>query len=865
MSSDGSKRGFELDPFQREAMDAIDAGRSVLVAAPTGSGKTVVAEHAIEMALAEGARAFYTSPIKALANQKFRNFQKRYGTGDVGLLTGDNSINGGASIVVMTTEVLRNMLYEESKDLDTLRWVILDEVHYLQDRFRGPVWEEVILHLDASVGLVALSATVSNLDEVQDWFTAVRGPTDLVITTHRPVPLYEKLGFTRGKNRPIDLLPLFVQQRPNPEGERLDLSKSQRYGRNRKKEGGARTPRRSEVAQMLHDSGLAPSIYFVFSRAGCDDAVRQCSDAGLLFTDTEEARRIREILDAHLSRISPSDIKSLQLDAWISALERGVTSHHAGLVPACKEAVEQCFIEGLITIVFATETLALGVNMPARSVVLENLSKFNGETHELLTPLEYTQLTGRAGRRGIDDEGHAISLWSPHLAFADLTAVAGSTKFPLKSAFKPNYNMAANLIRRLDRDAAHEVIGRSFAQFQVDRSAVLWRSDVAKLRRKIAEASQDIHCDFGDVREYRDWLKHESLPRPANQDLSDAVADVLRDLRPGDVIESPDLGHAVVLSSTERSNGPRLQVVHPVGTSSYLRAEDFSEPPTSPAWIELPQPFRPKSPDFHKQVSVQLAELGLTSTINGHPVGTCPDAAAHLQALTSVDKLETKARRAVARMERQGGQLVAELDKIVSLLERLGYVDKWRLTPTGELLASIYHEGDLLLAEAIEAGTFARLDPAEFAAVASCITYDPRSSNEPPGGKLRTKSAESAAVALDTLAKRLRRNESDTLGAPKSPQIERGFATAAYKWAKGSPLGEIIEDAGGAGEFVRNVKQLVDLLRQISELPIDERIADTAADAAEQLDRGVVRSASVASGPVMVSEPPVAQADPVAD
>jgi len=856
--SEPSERGFVLDPFQRSAMDALSAGESVLVAAPTGSGKTVVAEHAIELALAEGARAFYTSPIKALANQKFGDFTRRYGADDVGLLTGDNTINSHAPIVVMTTEVLRNMLYERSRDLDTLRWVVLDEVHYLQDRFRGPVWEEVILHLDASVQLVSLSATVSNLDEVRDWLETVRGPTELIISTERAVPLHQKLAVARGKNGPIELLPLFRQGKPNRDGKALDVPKSQRYGRNRRRSGAQRTPRRFEVAQYLRGAQLAPAIYFIFSRAGCDDAVRQCSDAGLVFTTSDEQRRLQAILQSHLARIDEADRRSLRLDAWASAFERGFTSHHAGLVPACKEAVEQAFSEGLITIAFATETLALGINMPARSVVIENMSKFNGETHELLTPLEFTQLTGRAGRRGIDDEGTAITLWSPHLPFADLTAVAGSTRYPLRSAFRPSYNMAINLVRRLDRDAAEEVIGRSFAQFQTDSSAVQWRNDITNLRRKLADAEADAHCDYGDIRDYRRLLdRNQGGAEPSEDELAalaDEIAQFLTDLRPGQVVFGAEIGHAVVLSATIRSGRPRVQVVHPSGRVSRLDPDDLTAVPIVATDLVLPQPFRPNDEDYHQSVGSELTALGLVGDAGGHPVESCQDAEFHLRALERVHRLERKIERATARMERRGAALVTEFRDIVGLLEALEYVADWTLTDRGDVLAGLYSEGDLLLAEAISLDVLGGLSPEELAAVASCVTYEPRSSNEPPGGRLPTRRSEAAAAALDKIARRLRRTESERLGAPRTPEVERGFAHAAFAWAGDARLTDVIDHADRAGEFVRNTKQLIDLLRQLADSGIDADLADTAAQAAELLDRGVIRVASV-TGAGATSDP----------
>ena len=440
---------FPLDPFQLRALDSLDAGRSVLVAAPTGSGKTVVADYAIDLALAGGRKAFYTTPIKALSNQKHGDLVRRLGGERVGLLTGDNAINGDAPVVVMTTEVLRNMIYAGSPALDGLHVVVLDEVHYLQDHYRGPVWEEVIIHLPPDVGLVCLSATVSNAEELADWITTVRGACDAVIEEKRPVELVN-LYLVGDKGSPdLHLLPTLVDGRANPEASRLDAESLRAgAGAGRPDRGRPRrrffTPNRLDVVDLLAEEDLLPAIYFIFSRAACDDAVATCLDAGIRLTTPEERDRIRDIIDAHIAGLGDADLHVLGYSRWAAGLEAGVAAHHAGMVPPFKEAVEACFAAGLVKVVFATETLALGINMPARTVVIEKLTKFTGERHEFLTPGDYTQLTGRAGRRGIDPLGHAVVLWSPFVPFEQVAALAASRSFRLTSAFRPTYNMAAS-------------------------------------------------------------------------------------------------------------------------------------------------------------------------------------------------------------------------------------------------------------------------------------------------------------------------------------------------------------------------------------------------------------------------------------
>src|SRR3954467_11266859 len=442
-----SRYDFPLDDFQLQALDALDAGESVLVAAPTGAGKTVIAEHAVARAVASGGKAFYTAPIKALSNQKFHDLTALHGRATVGLLTGDNAINGDAPIVVMTTEVLRNMIYGRSGALRHLGVVILDEVHFLQDTYRGPVWEEVIVHLPHRVRLVCLSATVSNADELADWMTTVRGPTASIVEHKRPVRL-ENLYLVGDRSaEKLHLLPTLIDGRPNPEASRLDGEAVRGWRGNGRQRSRRRlyTPRRVEVVERLDQEGMLPAIYFIFSRAACDDAAKACLDAGLRLTTGDERDRIREIVDRRLGAIEDRDLAVLGYGRFLAGLEAGVAAHHAGMVPPFKEVVEACFTAGLVKVVFATETLAVGINMPARAVVIEKLSKFTGERHQLLTPGEYTQLTGRAGRRGIDDLGFAIVLWSPFVTFEQVANLVSTRTFAISSSFRPTYNMAANL------------------------------------------------------------------------------------------------------------------------------------------------------------------------------------------------------------------------------------------------------------------------------------------------------------------------------------------------------------------------------------------------------------------------------------
>lgn len=492
---------FEFDPFQVSACHAVEDGKGVLVAAPTGAGKTVVGEFAAYFALQAGKKCFYTTPIKALSNQKYSEFVAKFGEDRVGLLTGDTSINGEAEILVMTTEVLRNMLYAGSNTLTNLGCVVMDEVHYLADKFRGAVWEEVLIHLMESVQVISLSATVSNAEEFGEWLGEVRGETEVIVSEIRPIPLFQHVLIG---NR---LLDLFEQPgRINPEILQREREAIRRaaIGRNRRGRYNESNERmsRSDIIEMLQGENLLPAITFIFSRVGCDAAVKQCLHAGLRLTSPEERSEIKATALRYTQNIAEEDLEVLGFSEWLTALERGIAAHHAGLLPSFKAAVEDLFQRGLVKAVFATETLALGINMPARTVVLEKLIKFNGEAHVPITPGEYTQLTGRAGRRGIDIEGNAVIQWSPTVDSASAAGLASTRTYPLRSSFSPTYNMAINLISRFGRETARRSLESSFAQFQADRAVVGLTRQVRKNEQAIEELMRDASCHLGDFSEY---------------------------------------------------------------------------------------------------------------------------------------------------------------------------------------------------------------------------------------------------------------------------------------------------------------------------------------------------------------------------
>ncbi|MBF4604170.1 DEAD/DEAH box helicase [Curtobacterium sp. VKM Ac-2884] len=782
---------FDLDPFQFAACDALDQGRSVLVAAPTGAGKTIVAEFAIWLAMRQPtAKVFYTTPMKALSNQKYAELVEVYGESEVGLLTGDTNVNPRARVVVMTTEVLRNMIYADSDLLDDLAWVVLDEVHYLADRFRGAVWEEVILHLPTEVRLVSLSATVSNAEEFGDWLQAVRGDTDVIVSEDRPVPLEQHVLVGSKMVDLFDSSGAAATNRVNPELLRMvgGASRSERHGgghRGGRGRGGyhdRRGPRteklhRERIAHMLDERMLLPAIFFVFSRAGCDQGVRNVLRSGLSLTTVPERNEIRETAEYHCRTLPDEDLAVLGYWEFLEGLERGVAAHHAGMLPAFKEVVEDLFQRKLLKVVFATETLALGVNMPARTVVLEKLEKFNGEARVPITPGEYTQLTGRAGRRGIDVEGHSVIQWTDGLDPQAVASLASRRTYPLNSSFKPTYNMAVNLIDQFGRQRTREVLETSFAQFQADRSVVDLARKVRSQQESLEGYREAMQCHLGDFTEY------STLRR-----------------------ELSDLERTNVPGGREASHGARQER--------------------------------------------QAAITAVRRQMQRHPCHACPDREAHARWAERWWKLKRVNDKLLQQIRSRTGAVATTFDRVTDVLLQLGYlVDAGNGEATvaagGRRLQRIYGDRDLLVAECLEAGVWKDLTPAQLAAMAATIIYQPRRDDAPgtehalPRGAFRP--------ALDetlTIWSRLDDIERDARLAGSVPPTP-AMAVGMFRWASGSALDDVLRTLDlPAGDFVRWSKQVIDLLDQIRNAG-DDDLAQTARRATDAVRRGIVAYAAV--------------------
>lgn len=776
------KRSFDLDPFQIAAASSLEAGHSVLVAAPTGAGKTVVAEFAVFMVMNTASdKVFYTTPMKALSNQKYNEFVDEWGAENVGILTGDVNINPTARIVVMTTEVLRNMLYADSDNLENLRFVVMDEVHYLADRFRGPVWEEVILHLPAHVRLVSLSATVSNAEEFGEWLQAVRGDTEIIVSEDRPVPLdqHALVG-----SQFVDLFAsptVGHKQQVNPELSKLvhtAMRTAHVRGRNSRgrylsEHQGARMDR-PEVISMLGEKNLLPAIFFIFSRNGCDQAVSQVLRSGIKLTDAHERERIREIVEERCQSIPDEDLGVLGYFDWVEGLERGIAAHHAGLLPAFKEVVEELFQQKLVKVVFATETLALGINMPARTVVLEKLEKFNGEARVPLTAGEYTQLTGRAGRRGIDVEGHSLIQWSPQLDPAAVAALASRRTYPLNSSFKPTYNMAINLIERFGRDRTRDILENSFAQFQADRSVVDLARKVKQQEETLAGYAAPMECHLGNFAEY-------SLIRRQLTDLEKQKDGSSRALK-------------------EKRNAELNVLRKKLKSHSCHQCPDRE---THARWAERWWRLKRDTDKIVQQITTRTG--------------------------------------AVARIFDRVCEVLVDVGYLLKDPQGTDYA----LTPQGEYLGRIYGERDLLVAESIRQGLWNELDAPSLAAMACAIVFEPRREegviNERylPQGKFLDALHETQQLWSDI-------DELENYRKlPGSLPLATGLCLPMYKWAKGARLDDVLFDADmPAGDFVRWSKQTIDLLDQLAHVSQDPLRA-TAHAALDSVRRGIVAYSSV--------------------
>ncbi|MFW5469585.1 DEAD/DEAH box helicase [Knoellia sp. CPCC 206435] len=926
---------FPLDDFQVQGCRAVEAGKGVLVAAPTGAGKTVVGEFAVHMALATGRKAFYTTPIKALSNQKYHDLVAVHGVDQVGLLTGDSSVNGHAPVVVMTTEVLRNMVYAGSSTLEGLGFVVMDEVHYLADRFRGAVWEEVIIHLPESVQVISLSATVSNAEEFGDWLAEVRGNHAVVVSEHRPVPLWQHMlvgstlfdlfvdetaepredgstprvnpdllqairsadqrraddGWVRGSTREHGRGRHAVPERGRGPGRGVDRSHTGHVSRGGPgggnggsggrggfvrggRPGGGAT--RAEVIAQLDRDGLLPAITFIFSRMGCEGAVGQLLSADTRLIPQREGERIRRLVEERMGSLADEDLGVLGYFDFVEGLSRGFACHHAGMLPLFREIVEELFTGGRIRAVFATETLALGINMPARTVVLEKLVKFNGETHADVTPAEYTQLTGRAGRRGIDIEGHAVVQWSRGLDPLAVGGLASTRTYPLRSSFRPTYNMAVNLVTQVGRQVAREILETSFAQFQADRAVVGLATKVRRNDEALAGYAESMHCHLGDFREYAgirraiaDAEKDGAKKRSASRRAEAAVS--LDVLKVGDVIKVPAgrrSGWAVVVQEARSGKGTPSGpgVVTEDRQFRRLTLTDVPVPVEATVRIAVPRHFNPKSPKARRDLATTMRIAvphdpppkrareraadeaqesdrieHLRRELKAHPCHQCPEREDHARWAERWHRLKRETSGLQRKVEGRTNSVARTFDRICVVLTDLGYLDaEGAVTDRGERLRRLYTERDLLAAECLRSDVWKRLDAPGLAACVSTLVHTPRHEQADPSPRMPTEEVAVAITEMQRLWSQLDDLE-EQHGLQRTEAPDGGMAWMVHRWASGSGLDAVLRGQEmAAGDFVRRCKQIVDLLGQIGDAAPDSELRRTARKAIDGVRRGVV-------------------------
>ncbi|MBB2987629.1 DEAD/DEAH box helicase [Terracoccus luteus] len=940
---------FPLDDFQVEACRAVEEGRGVLVAAPTGAGKTVVGEFAVHLALATGRKAFYTTPIKALSNQKYADLVRVHGADRVGLLTGDSSVNGEAPIVVMTTEVLRNMMYAGSSTLRGLGWVVMDEVHYLADRFRGAVWEEVIIHLPADVSVVSLSATVSNAEEFGAWLGEVRGDTEVIVSEHRPVPLWQHMmvGQTlfdlfveevdgptgpnngrpdagrqaaerRGPSVEVSVNPDLVHAIRGSEGRGAwdshwsssngrggrhrgrPAGRGRDDGRGRGKGGGhggtghdgrsggpgggdggrafARGSRpgggasRVEVIERLEREGLLPAITFIFSRAGCDAAVGQLLSGGMRLIDEREGERNRRVVEERIQGLADEDLSVLGYWDFVDGIARGFAAHHAGMLPTFREIVEELFTAGRIKAVFATETLALGINMPARTVVLEKLVKFNGENHVDISPAEYTQLTGRAGRRGIDIEGHAVVLWNRGLDPAAVAGLASTRTYPLRSSFRPTYNMAVNLVRQFGRGTARDILETSFAQFQADRAVVGFVRTVRRNEEALAGYEESMRCHLGDFREYaalRDEIRtiEKEGARSRSASMRAAAAISLETLKIGDIVRIPAGRHSGLAVVVMPNRGGKGEAASPsVVTEDHqlrrLTLHDVPGPIEPLGSMRVPKQFNGRNPKARRDLAATLRATlpfdppsrrqavvddggdaridELRRRMRAHPCHQCPHREEHARWAERWWRLRRETDGLQRKIDGRTNSVAKTFDRICDLLVDLGYLADAgeTVTPDGDRLRRLYTEKDLLAAESLRAGLWKALDAPSLAAVVSTLVHEPRR-EEGLAPRWPNDDVRDAYDRMIDLWSRLEDAEG-ALALPRTGMPDGGLAWAVHRWASGQRLEDVLRGTDlAAGDFVRRCKQVIDLLGQLQDAG-DVHLGATARAATTAVMRGVV-------------------------
>ena len=786
---------FTLDEFQREAIAKLEQSRGVLVSAPTSSGKTVVAEYAIWRRLSaphalrrpQGTPqdVIYTTPLKALSNQKFRDLGERYGTERIGLVTGEHTINDSAPVVVMTTEILRNVLYDEPGRVDRVGDVVLDEVHYIDDFPRGTVWEEVIIEAPHHIRVIGLSATISNVDEVAAWMTGLRGPIATVTRTERPVALEMWLAVDNS------LHPLF-DPKGNADRRTLELAQTDvlrdprwRYAR--------RAPDNDllRIIEELARRRMLPAIYFIFSRRGCREALARCDLHNLDLTTADEKHQTDRFLQQRLTALTDDDERRVVTDALPARLlHRGVAMHHAGMLPYAKETVEHLFQRGAIKVVFATETLSLGLNMPARSCVISSFTKFDGTAFAPLTSSELTQLMGRAGRRGIDTLGHGVILKESDVDVRDIYDAALSGEFAVASKFAPTYGMVLSLLRTRTAAEAEALLDKSFGQFQSARQLEHWAHRRANLEEQLVDLK-------------RRRFRHPRVPcteRTLTQFLHASS-------------ELTDVHNALRRQRREHWRSGRGRSGRG-GTDPGQRYE-----------------------------ALKRRANTLQRRVNDSPCPRCPYLAEHRAHRRQVEDTERTLEGGEAELEHAQHRFTREFRALRAVLREAGFLDGDAPTALGLLAEGLYGESALIVANAIAAGTLEGLRPEELAGTLVMLVAEDRGRDRPPASRRRfpTARVEHCHRELRSALRSLEAVEAEH-GLHTLAPLSLDYVIPAYRWGLGEDLTDIEPPAGAdVGDVVKAVKSLYSLLRQMEQALRGHALHQVVQTTRERIERDLIR------------------------
>jgi superfamily II RNA helicase len=864
---------FPLDDFQLDAIAALEQDKSVVVCAPTGSGKTLIGEYAIHRALAQGKRVFYTTPLKALSNQKLRDFREQFGSDTVGLLTGDTSVNRDAPILVMTTEIFRNMLYgtpigEVGTSLIGVETVVLDECHYMNDRQRGTVWEEAIIYCPAKIQLVALSATVANSDQLTDWLAKVHGPTQLIYSTFRPVPLTFHYCNLKG------MFPLLNDQNTAIHPR---LKHHQRPPRSGQRGRRPQTPSIAAVVSHLQQRQMLPAIYFIFSRRGCDKAVNAVDHLSLV--TPEEAAELKPRIDAFLAQ-NPDAGRVGQVEP----LYRGIAAHHAGILPAWKGLVEELFQAGLIKVVFATETLAAGINMPARTTVISSLSKRTDRGHRLLNPSEFLQMAGRAGRRGMDDQGHVVTVETPFEGAKEAAHLATTGADPLVSQFTPSYGMVLNLLQTHSLPDTRALIERSFGQYLANLGLGPKQKEVEQLametdqvRQSLGDVDDQLLAEYeklqGRLREEKRLLKilqqqaREVLSSDMALALSFAIAGTILSLKGKNVPVSEPVPAVLVTKVPGSGQFPYLvcitqdnrwyvvAVADVVGLHAEyprIQSTDNLNPPVemplkpgqcrsgdeTTARIAGQIPTPPSLVERAPEVQEQLATVeAVTEAIDTHPVRQLQSPKAILKRQRRLLRLETALQEELNHLDDLSHRHWQEFAALMDILTAFGCLEEGRPTRKGEIAATFRGENELWLGLALDSGQLDHLPPPQFAAACAALVTE----NSRPDTWVDLRLSGAVGDALDSL-RELRRSIFQTQNQhnvmlPLWFDLE--LIAVVEHWALGVDWATLCEHTSlDEGDIVRLLRRTLDLLSQIPHVPhMDSGLARKARNAIDLMNR----------------------------